>query len=106
MADIAFLYVTAPDETTAHRIGAKLIEEDLAACVNILGRIQSLYKWDGEIRDDAETAMIVKTAAPAAARDRILALHPYETPAVVALGISPEGSSPAFLDWIAKSTKA
>ncbi len=104
MTEIVFLYVTAPDEPTARKIGATLIEEDLAACVNILGRIQSLYKWEGEIRDDEETAMIVKTAAPEAARDKILEIHPYETPAVAALSVSPGGSAPAFLDWIARTT--
>lgn len=108
MADIVFLYVTAPNSETAGRIARTLVEEKLAACVNIHGEMRSVYEWDGKVEFQLETPMIVKTsvAAAGAARDRILALHPYDEPCVAALPVAREGSSAPFLDWIAAATKA
>lgn len=108
MADILLLYVTAPNSETAARIGRTLVEEKLAACVNIHGEMRSVYEWEGKVELQIETPMIVKTTAAAAdaARDRILALHPYDEPCVAALPVRREGSSAPFLDWIAAATKA
>ena len=108
MSEIVFLYVTAPNSETAARIARTLVEEKLAACVNIHGEMRSVYQWDGRIEIGLETPMIVKTTtktAPAA-RDRILALHPHEVPCVAAIPVSEEGSSTSFLDWIRKATSA
>ena len=108
MTEITFLYVTAPNPETAARIARALIEEKLAACVNIHGEMRSLYEWEGKVEMGIETPMIVKTTAARApaARDRILALHPYGEPCVAALPVSREGSSEAFLNWVAAGTKA
>lgn len=106
MSDIVFLYVTAPDPEIARQIARTLITEKLAACVNISAPMTSIYEWDGAIEETAETAMIVKTTAAAVerARDRIIALHPYDTPCIAALPISAHGSAPAFLKWAAQAT--
>ena len=106
MSDIVFLYVTAPNAETAARIARALVEEKLAACVNIHGEMRSIYEWDGKVELKLETPLFVKTTAAAAnqARDRIITLHPYDTPCVAALPVSAEGSSPAFLDWVEKAT--
>lgn len=107
MTDIVFLYCTAPDAESAGVIAEALIEEKLAACVNIHAPVRSIYRWEDAVEDAAETPFIVKTsqdAAPAAA-ERIISLHPYDTPCVAALPIERAGSSPAFLDWIRASTK-
>ncbi len=106
MSDNVFLYVTAPDPKTARQIARTLITEKLAACVNISEPMTSIYQWQGAIEETTETAMIVKTTAAAVepARDRIAALHPYETPCIAALPISAHGSAPAFLDWVAQAT--
>lgn len=108
MSEIVFLYVTAPNSETAARIARRLVEEKLAACVNIHGEMRSVYQWEGRIEIGLETPMIVKTTAEAApaARDRIIALHPHEEPCVAALPVSDEGSSAGFLDWIRKATSA
>jgi periplasmic divalent cation tolerance protein len=105
---IVFLYVTAPDAQTAARIARTLVEEKLAACVNIHSEMRSIYAWDGTIESQLETPLFVKTTAAAAnaARDRIIALHPYDTPCITALPVQATGSSQAFLDWIAAATKA
>lgn len=108
MADIVFLYVTAPNAETAARIARTLIEEKLAACVNIHSEMRSVYEWDGKLEIQLETPMFVKTTAAGAdrARDRIMALHPHDEPCVAALPVQRAGSSASFLDWIAQTTKA
>lgn len=108
MSEIVFLYVTAPNTETAARIARSLIEEKLAACVNIHGEMRAVYEWEGAIEIKLETPLFVKTtkAAADAARDRVIELHPYDEPCVAAMPISRAGSSAGFLDWIAKTTKA
>jgi periplasmic divalent cation tolerance protein len=108
MTPVVFLYVTAPNAETAARIARALVEEKLAACINIHAEMRSIYEWEGKVEIGLETPMIVKTTAAAApmARDRIMALHPYGEPCVAALPVAEEGSSASFLDWIRKATKA
>jgi len=107
MTNIVFLYVTSPNSETAARIARALIEENLAACVNIHGEMRSVYTWEGAVEIKLETPMFVKTTAggAAAARARILALHPHDTPCIAALPISGEASHKPFLDWVAAQTK-
>lgn len=104
--EIRFLYATAPDRAVAEAVAEALLAARLAACVNVFPDMTSLYRWNGAVRRDAEVAMIVKTTAglAAAARDAILAAHPYDTPAIASLVIEPEGSHGAFLDWIRAET--
>ncbi len=106
MSDIVFLYVTAPNSETAARIARALVEEKLAACVNIHGEMRSVYEWEGKVEIGLETPIFVKTtsAMAPAARDRILELHPYDEPCVAAMPIMREGSNASFLEWIAHST--
>ncbi len=102
MPRIMFLYATAPDDATARMIADALIEARLAACVNILGAAASVYRWKGAIERADEIVFLAKTTADNAtrARDLILRLHPYETPAVAAINIEQASSNPAFLAWI------
>jgi periplasmic divalent cation tolerance protein len=95
------LYSTWPDEASALTAGRVLVEENLCACVNVLPGVSSIYRWEGEIGAATEAAMLVKTAQPDAARDRIAALHPYEQPVILSLPVHPTGSLPAALAWIA-----
>ncbi len=108
MSDVVFLYVTAPNSETAARIARALVEEKLAACVNIHGEMRSIYSWEGKVEIGLETPLIVKTtnAAAEAACDRILALHPHDEPCVAALPVSAHGSSASFLNWVKEATKA
>jgi periplasmic divalent cation tolerance protein len=100
-----FLYTTFPDTETAERIGSQLVEERLAACVNIIPGMHSIYRWQGQIERAEEAVMIVKTLAAreAAAIAAIEAAHPYDTPAVVTLPAS--GGAARYLAWIAESAK-
>ena len=95
---------TCPDAETAAKIAHVLVEERLAACVNRLSGIQSTYSWQGEIHEDVEVLLLIKTTRErfAALRGRLMELHPYEVPELIALDII--DGSPAYLDWIARET--
>lgn len=99
------VYMTAGDTDEALRIGRALVGERLAACVNILGGITSVYEWDGRVEEGGEVAFIAKTTEErvAALTDRVKALHSYDCPCVVALPI--DAGNPAFLDWIDTQTR-
>lgn len=98
------VYITTKDEEEARRIGKTLVEEKLAACVNI-HPIKSIYRWGGGIEEEEETALLVKTKAELADEviERVKELHSYEVPCIVSLPI--EKGNPAYLKWIKESTK-
>ena len=98
------LYITTKDEDEARKIGRALVEEKLAACVNI-HPIQSIYRWEGVIEEEGETAMLIKTRAELADRviERVKELHSYEVPCIVSLPI--DKGNPDYLKWIEESTK-
>ena len=96
---------TCPDETTADRIAAALVEEHLAACVNRLAGVGSTYRWKGKVCRDSEHLLLIKTTIERfdALRERIVALHPYELPEVIAVDVV--RGLPPYLDWIASETQ-
>jgi periplasmic divalent cation tolerance protein len=98
------IYSTYPSAAEAERIGGALVDRGLAACVNILPGMTSIYVWEGKRQHDSEAAMIVKTRTGLA--DAVIAearkLHPYSNPAFVVLPI--EGGSADFLRWIMEQT--
>lgn len=102
--DIRLLYCTCPDADTAQRIARTLVEQRLAACVNIVPGLRSLYRWQGEIHDDSECLLLIKTCASRIAplTEAIRQLHPYELPEVIAVPVI-AGLAP-YLDWIRDST--
>jgi len=91
---------TVPDQATATILAEKLVAERLAACVNIVPGIQSVYQWQGNIEHDNELLLIIKTRADAfaALEQAILQYHPYELPEIIAVSI--EAGSSAYLEWI------
>jgi periplasmic divalent cation tolerance protein len=95
---------TCPDAVTATRIARALVEERLAACVNRLPGIQSVYRWQGKVVEDAEVLLVIKTTSERfeALRGRLVELHPYEVPELVAIEVG--GGHRAYLDWIAAET--
>ncbi len=98
------IYITTKDEEEARKIGKALVEERLAACVNILP-ISSIYRWQGNIEEESEMAMFVKTRAELVDEviARVKALHSYEVPCIVSLPIAK--GNPDYLKWIEESTK-
>jgi len=98
------VYITAKDEGEARKIGKALVEEKLAACVNILP-IKSIYRWKGEIEEAEEVTMFVKTKAELADEviKRVKELHSYEVPCIVCFPI--EKGYRGYLKWIEESTR-
>ena len=96
--------VTTGSETEAETIATALLEERLAACVNILSPIRSLYRWQGKIADDREWLLVIKTRAErfAAVEARVRGLHSYEVPEVISLPVL--AGSAGYLDWIVTET--
>lgn len=99
--DIRFIYMTAGSAAEARAIGADLVQRRLAACVNILEPMQSLYVWEGELQEAREAVLIAKTTAARVPEviDRVKALHSYECPCVVSLPV--EAGHHPFLQWVA-----
>jgi periplasmic divalent cation tolerance protein len=107
MTTPVLIYSTWPDAQTALAAGRTLVHERLAACMNVLGAVASVYRWQGAVEDASEVAALVKTTADraAAATARIVELHPYETPAVLALQVDVTGTHGPFAAWIAAETR-
>ena len=96
----AVIYITAKDADEARRIARKLVEERLAACANIIEKVSSIYWWRGEIVEDEEAFIIVKTLkekVPAIVK-RVKEIHSYQVPEIIALEIT-EGSED-YLRWL------
>lgn len=95
---------TCPDRETADRIADALVGERLAACVGLLPGAASVYRWEGRVERTAEIQLLIKTTAERlpALRRRLVELHPYEVPELVACEIV-DGLTP-YLDWIARET--
>ena len=100
----ALLYVTAESEDQARALGRALVERRLAACANVIPRTTAIYRWEGEVREEGEAVLLVKTRADLvdAVTEAVNSLHSYDCPCVLALPVS--GGSRAFLDWIAEET--
>ena len=93
-----------PDEEVANAIALAVVEAQLAACVNILPRAQSIYRWQGAVESATEIPLFIKsTAANYPALEKLIVrLHPYETPEIFALPIT-QGLA-AYLNWVAAET--
>lgn len=101
-----FVYITCPDLETAREIGRTLLDERLIACSNIFpDPLETNFLWKGEVSAEKEIAMVAKTMEDrfAELNKRVLELHPYETPCVIAMPIVAGNSG--FLAWIEESTR-
>lgn len=101
---MSFVYITAGDGAEARRIGRALVSARLAACANVFDAITSVYHWEGEVQEDSEAALIVKTRTELveAVIARVRELHSYECPAIVAMPIAQ--GNPDYLEWIGEET--
>lgn len=100
MSGLVSLYCTFASEAEAGSIARKVVEERLAACVNILGACRSVYRWKGKIEDAAEVAAIFKTSAEASEKlmRRIVELHSYHAPALAVWPIA--STTDVYRDWV------
>jgi len=105
MPDPIVAFVTCGSEEEALKIANALVEAHLAACVNLIAPIRSIYRWEGEIWDEKEWLLIIKTQKQRfeALEKRVRSLHSYSVPEIISLPIT-EGSS-AYLNWIKENTE-
>lgn len=96
---------TCPDTATATRIADTLVGEHLAACVNLLPGVRSIYRWEGRVTSDDEVLLVIKTTGARldALGARLQALHPYDVPELVALPVT--GGLAPYLQWIGDATR-
>ena len=98
---VAVVFSTFPNPDKAAEVARILVGEGLAACVNLLPAVRSIYRWKGDLQDDTETLAIIKTADAEALIPRLVALHPYEVPEAITLPIA--SGHPAYLEWVTGS---
>ena len=104
--DIHIVFCTVPDTDTGQRIATRLVEYRLAACVNLLPGVRSVYRWQGEVHSDDEALLMIKARAADYPKleAAILELHPYELPEIIAVPLT--GGLPQYLDWVRKHNEA
>ena len=98
---------TAPDRESALRLARLLVEEKLAACVNVIPRVTSVYRWQGAVEENDEVLLLIKTAATVdldKLKDRLLTVHPYDVPELLLLPVS--YGLDKYLDWISQSVSS
>jgi periplasmic divalent cation tolerance protein len=103
-AEVLVVFCNAPSEEVAHSIAGSLVQERLAACVNVLAPCRSVYRWEGKMEQASEVPLLIKTT-----RDRyplleaaLRRLHPYDVPEILALPVA--GGSDAYLRWVVAQT--
>lgn len=101
---VLLVITNCPDETSANAVALAVVEARLAACVNILPRLQSIYRWQGAVESASEIPLLIKTTADnyPALESAIRAAHPYDIPEIIALPV--ERGLPAYLNWVAAET--
>jgi periplasmic divalent cation tolerance protein len=105
MTDKRLVLTTCGSLEEARSIARALVERELAACVNIVPQVESVYRWQGEVETATEFMLLIKTAAEVfdRVREALIELHSYELPECIAIGI--EDGSAAYLEWIGESVR-
>ena len=101
------VFITAPSKEIGKEIASALVEGKLAACVNIVGPIDSIYTWEGKICNEEEVLLIVKSQSSLFESQLIpavKAVHPYEIPEIIALPVAM--GLPSYLDWVLRETRS
>jgi periplasmic divalent cation tolerance protein len=100
VTDAIEVHVTMPDTERATSLARALVDEGLAACVNVVPGVRSIYRWQGKIEESDEVLCLIKTRAAIFERvcRRVVELHPYEVPEILSFAV--DDGSPAYLDWI------
>jgi len=106
MTDKRIVLTTTGSHEEAQRIAHHLVENQLAACVNIISRIESIYRWQGKVESNAEWLLLIKTTSEKFpnVRDAIRELHSYDLPECIAIAV--DDGSAEYLDWIGDSISA
>ena len=104
-SDVVIALTTFPVDGDAEAFAQTLVEERLAACVNVLPPMRSIYRWQGDVERADERHLIIKTTAArvSALQERVKSLHPYEVPEVLVLAVI--DGSPDYLSWLAANCR-
>tara|TARA_B100000029_G_scaffold504655_1_gene583885 strand:+ start:585 stop:911 length:327 start_codon:yes stop_codon:yes gene_type:complete len=99
------VFCTFPDSTSVKSMAESLVNEKLAACVNIIPHVQSIFRWQGKVDNANENVLVIKTkdSLYSELEKRIQELHPYELPEIISVSI--DNGLPEYLDWVSESTK-
>lgn len=105
--NLRLVYITTKDKKEAKRIGEALVKERLAACVNIMDGMESIYRWEGEIVEEQETILIAKTPYHNVndLTDRVKELHSYDCPCVISLQLSEQEGNEEYQHWLLKESQ-
>lgn len=105
MSGVCVVLVTAPSMEKAAEIARTLVDESLIACANLIPGVRSIYRWKGELCDEAEVLVVMKTRTErfAAVEARVRALHMYEVPEILQLPV--EAGHQPYLDWVLGSVR-
>lgn len=100
--NLRLIYITTSDKEQARTIGKDLVENRLAACVNIIDGMRSIYRWKGELVEETETILIAKTHYSKVKKltKRVKKLHSYECPCVISLTITEDEGNEDYLNWL------
>lgn len=105
--NLRMVYITTKDKEEAEKIGRTLVEERLAACVNIIDGMKSIYRWKGEVEEAQEAILIAKTpyhnVKPLT--EKVKKLHSYECPCVVSITLTEQEGNEDYLRWMIKETQ-
>lgn len=103
-SELLLVFCTCPDDATAASISETLVRERLAACVNRLPALTSVYLWQGEVEQESETLLLIKTtnARFETLCERLTRLHPYELPEIIAVAVTK--GLPGYLQWVSTCT--
>ena len=101
---VRIVLCTVPSEEVGLRLAHALLEERLAACVNLLPHVRSIYRYEGKLEDDRELLLVIKTSSERfeTLNARLVALHPYDVCEVLAIDVA--AGSQAYLDWVLRET--
>ncbi|NGP88632.1 divalent-cation tolerance protein CutA [Fodinibius halophilus] len=105
--NLRLAYITTKDKEEAKSIGRTLVEEKLAACVNIVDGMEAIYRWKGEIVEDSETILIAKTPYHNVKEltKRVKELHSYECPCIISLQLTEQEGNDDYQQWLIKNSK-
>ena len=105
--NLRLIYITTRDKAEARNIGRAIVQEQLAACVNIIDGMESIYQWKGEIVEEHECVLIAKTHYSKVKKltERVTELHSYECPCVVSITLTENEGNKEYLKWLIGETK-
>ena len=103
--EVIIVYCTFPTKETACQIGTLLIEKQLAACVNLLPKVESIFQWDGKMRYESEVMLIIKTTKGRyhQLEAELLNKHPYDSPEIISTEVS--SGAEGYLEWVRDQVK-